>query len=85
MRTSKANIIKHLSGVKGSAKDLYTILDIWKLFFPLPTVQEIVSCTNIYLEKLRTERSYQRATDIHATNVNKIYTLMEQRLTYFEL
>lgn len=75
VRTDKANIVIHLPGVKGSAKNVDNIVDAWKLFFPLSTVEEIVTCTKIYLEKLRVKGSYQ-ATDAHNTNLNEIHALI---------
>ncbi|XP_044742586.1 piggyBac transposable element-derived protein 4-like [Chrysoperla carnea] len=74
IETTKENINTYLPGVNGPAKQVKNIVGIWKLFFPLSTVQEIVTFTNAYLEKLKLEAKYKR--DVRTTNVNEIYALI---------
>ncbi|KAL5239115.1 hypothetical protein ACI65C_006525 [Semiaphis heraclei] len=60
IRTRRRNIVLHLPGVKRVARDAVSILDCWKLYFPNSDIDNIVKCTNIYLDKLRQNYSNQR-------------------------
>lgn len=73
VRTRSHNIILHLPGVKRYAKDAKSIVDCWSLFFPDTVIEEIVSCTNIYLAKIRVK--YQREKDVLDTNIIEIKAL----------
>ncbi|XP_031337226.1 uncharacterized protein LOC116166413 [Photinus pyralis] len=72
-RTAKQNIVIHLPGVKAVAKNAKSIRECWELFFPLQTVEHVVNCTNIYLDKLRP--NYQRERDCRRTDTTEIYAL----------
>lgn len=53
VRTRSHNIISQVPGVKRCAKDAKSIIYCWSLFFPDTVIEEIVTCTNIYLAKIR--------------------------------
>nr|CAH7754011.1 unnamed protein product [Callosobruchus chinensis] len=53
LKRKRKNIVIHLPGPKGEAKNANTIEDSWKLFFPDETIQYIVSCTNIYIDAMQ--------------------------------
>jgi len=60
-------------GVKPNARNLKTILDCWSLFFPDNVIQEIVTCTNIYLAKIKLNNERER--DVLDTSVEKMQTM----------
>ncbi|CAI6359412.1 unnamed protein product [Macrosiphum euphorbiae] len=72
-RTAHCNIITHLPGVKPHARNAKTIIESWSLFFPDNVIQEIVTCTNIYLTKIRI--NYGRERDVLDTSVVEIRAL----------
>jgi len=74
VRTPHRNIVTHLPGVKSAAKNAKTIIHSWELFFPNDCLQEITTCTNIYLAKIRD--NYQRDKDVLDTDVEEIRALI---------
>lgn len=72
-RTAHCNIITHLPGVKPHARNAKTIIESWSLFFPDNVIQEIVTCTNIYLTKIRI--NYGRERDVLDTSVEEMRAL----------
>lgn len=74
IRTLRQNIVTHLPGVKSIAKKAKTARECWELYFPQNMVEHIVTCTNIYLAKLRPK--YQRERDCRDTNPTEIYALI---------
>lgn len=74
VRTPQRNIVTHLPGVKSAAKNAKTIIHSWELFFPNDCLQEITTCTNIYLAKIRD--NYQRDKDVLDTDVEEIRALI---------
>lgn len=73
VRTLRRNIVTHLPGVKLAAKNAKTIIHSWELFFPDDCLQEITTCTNIYLAKIRD--NYQRSKDVLDTDIDEIRAL----------
>lgn len=69
-KTSRANIITKLPGVKPLAKNKSTIIDCWKVFFPEETVSQIVKYTNNHLNEIR--QSYSRERDCLPTDFDEI-------------
>lgn len=53
-KTARQNIVTQLPGVKGAAKNLKTILECWKLFFPDSVIDQIVEYTNQELDRMAT-------------------------------
>lgn len=51
--TRSHNLVTHLLGIKGLAKNSKTIIDSWQLFFPDEVIFEIVNFTNIKIQKIR--------------------------------
>jgi len=72
-RTAHYNIITHLPGVKPHARNAKTIIECWSLFFPDNVIQEIVTCTNIYLTNVRI--NYGRERDVLDTSVEEMQAL----------
>lgn len=68
------NIVVHLPGVKGEARNATTILEAWSLFFPDVVIEEITKHTNIRLRKIR--QNYNRESDVIDTNVEEIKALI---------
>lgn len=73
-RRSVRNIVLHLPGVKGPARDAKSILEAWKLFFPDVVIEDITHHTNIRLRKIR--QNYQRESDVLDTNAEEIKALL---------
>jgi len=65
-RTAHYNIITHLPGIK-------TIIECWSLFIPDNDIQEIVTCTIIYLSKIRI--NYEKERDVLNTSVDEMRAL----------
>ncbi|XP_060855395.1 uncharacterized protein LOC132933083 [Metopolophium dirhodum] len=66
-RTRSHNLVTHLPGVKGVAKNSKTIIDSWQLFFPDEVISEIVNFTNIKIQKIR--EHYSRVRDAKDTDI----------------
>ncbi|KAJ8927061.1 hypothetical protein NQ314_020519 [Rhamnusium bicolor] len=66
-KTRSHNIVTQSSGVIGAAKGAKTILEAWQLYFPDSVLEEIVQCTNKYIQKLRA--NYTRVRDTADTDV----------------
>lgn len=50
VRTPARNIVIHLPGVKGEAKNAKTPLEAWSRLFDNDMIHHVVSCTNKYIE-----------------------------------
>lgn len=77
IRTRRRNIVLHLPGVKRVARDAVSILDCWKLYFPNSDIDNIVKCTNIYLDKLR--QNYSNQSNLRETSnieINALFGLL---------
>ncbi|KAL4088632.1 hypothetical protein QTP88_023721 [Uroleucon formosanum] len=77
IRTRRRNIVLHLPGVKRVARDAVSILDCWKLYFTNSDVDNIVKCTNIYLDKLR--QNYSNQSNLRETSnieINALFGLL---------
>ncbi|KAJ8878721.1 hypothetical protein PR048_019307 [Dryococelus australis] len=72
VRTGARNIISHPP--RGIAKNVDTILESWKMFFPANIVEEIVDYTNKYLTKMRQRVS--RPRDCLNTTLKKMYAFL---------
>ncbi|KAL4120740.1 hypothetical protein QTP88_013376 [Uroleucon formosanum] len=66
-RTRSHNLVTHLPGVKGVAKNSKTIIDSWQLFFPDEVISEIVNFTNIKIQKIR--EHFARVRDAKDTDI----------------
>lgn len=73
VRKSRANIVTHLPGVKGVAKNAKTPLDCWNLFFSEEMLVSIVKNINTYIEAI--SEKYQRSRDAKPTNLPEIKAL----------
>ncbi|KAF0703927.1 piggyBac transposable element-derived protein 4-like, partial [Aphis craccivora] len=66
-RTRSHNLVTHLPGVKGVAKNSKSIIDSWQLFFPDEVISEIVNFTNIKIQKVR--EHFARVRDAKDTDI----------------
>ncbi|KAL4113154.1 hypothetical protein QTP88_016830 [Uroleucon formosanum] len=66
-RTRQHNIITHLPGVKGIAKNAKTPHDTFKLYFDEELMNILVLNTNIYILKIRV--NYKRVADAQDTDI----------------
>ena len=60
VRTRSKNIVTRLPGVKGPARNLRTIVDIWKCFFDEEILNMIVSNTNLFITQQEYDRQQYR-------------------------
>ncbi|KAK9736145.1 Transposase IS4 [Popillia japonica] len=74
VRTSKANLLTRLPGVKGTAREVKSILGCWKLLFTDAMLNIIVNSTNKYIEAI--SDSYSRKRDCKPTDLAEIKALM---------
>ncbi|UYV65948.1 PBRM1, partial [Cordylochernes scorpioides] len=74
VRTRSENIITHLPGVKGEAKNAKSILDCWNLFIDDNILECIVTNTNIYIRNI--QQNYCRERDANLTNLHEIKALL---------
>ncbi|UYV65113.1 hypothetical protein LAZ67_3003153 [Cordylochernes scorpioides] len=74
VRTRSENIITHLPGVKGEAKNAKSILDCWNLFIDDIILECIVTNTNIYIRNI--QQNYSRERDANLTNLHEIKALL---------
>ncbi|UYV61627.1 hypothetical protein LAZ67_1005604, partial [Cordylochernes scorpioides] len=74
VRTRSENIITHLPGVKGEAKNAKSILDCWNLFIDDNILECIVTNTNIYIRNI--QQNYSRERDANLTNLHEIKALL---------
>lgn len=70
VRTAARNIIVHLPGVKGPAKNASTPLEAWNQLFDNDMLVHIVTCTNKYIDKKK--EKFSRERDAHETSVEEI-------------
>lgn len=70
-RRLRSNIISHLPGVKTIAKTAKTVFEVWNLFFDSQILDEIVRCTNVFIEK-RLRPNYDRDRDAKTTDLIEI-------------
>lgn len=74
-RTRSHNIISHIPGVKGVAKNMKSELEIWQLFFPDTLLSEIVANTNLFIQN--SALKYQsNPTFIKPTDIDEIKSLI---------
>ncbi|ENN77514.1 hypothetical protein YQE_05993, partial [Dendroctonus ponderosae] len=66
-KTKAKNIIKILPGPKGSAKNIHKEVDAFSLFITDQMIADIVTNTNIYIEKKKIEVEYSRPRDCRET------------------
>ncbi|UYV82718.1 hypothetical protein LAZ67_22000664, partial [Cordylochernes scorpioides] len=74
VRTRSENIITHLPGVKGEAKNAKSILDCWNLFIDDNILECIVTNTNVYIRNI--QQNYSRERDAYLTNLHEIKALL---------
>ncbi|UYV62780.1 hypothetical protein LAZ67_2001912, partial [Cordylochernes scorpioides] len=74
VRTRSENIITHLPGVKGEAKNAKSILDCWNLFIDDNILECIVTNTNIYIRNI--QQNYSRERYANLTNLHEIKALL---------
>lgn len=72
-KRAKRNIINFTPGVQKEAENANSEMDAWQLFFTDKIMTEIVQCTNIYIEKVRTQ--YVRERDAKDTNIVEMKAL----------
>ncbi|KAK9719388.1 hypothetical protein QE152_g22673 [Popillia japonica] len=66
VRTRSHNIITHLPGTKGRAKQAKTEIECLNLFLNNLIIKTIVECTNIYIKYIQT--NFERERDAKLTN-----------------
>nr|XP_023017113.1 uncharacterized protein LOC111506312 [Leptinotarsa decemlineata]XP_023017114.1 uncharacterized protein LOC111506312 [Leptinotarsa decemlineata] len=74
IRTRQENIIKRLPGPTQTTRLLKRPLEIWNHFFTEEILSEIVMCTNLFIEKIKTK--YTRERDANKTDVTEIRALL---------
>ncbi|UYV72085.1 hypothetical protein LAZ67_9001767 [Cordylochernes scorpioides] len=74
VRTRSKNIITHLPGVKGEARNAKSIFDCWNLFIDDNILECIVTNTNIYIWNI--QQNYSREIDANLTNLHEIKALL---------
>lgn len=74
VKTRAQNLIKHLPGVKGTARGLKREIDIWKYFFTDDILNSIVYYTNKHIQLVRP--NYQRERDARDTDIVEIRALI---------
>ena len=73
IRTRRQNIVTHLPGTKGAARQADTPLKAWQCFFTDELLQTIVEYTNIYIGIIKD--NFQRDRDAKTTNLEEIKAL----------
>lgn len=73
IRRRRHNIVTKKPGVKATAADAKTIIDAWRLFFPLSLIVDLVKYTNVYLQKMR--QKYSRERDCPDTTPEELSAL----------
>lgn len=68
------NKITEKPGVTNLAKDAKTEIDAWNIFFTGPMIKHIVSCTNIYIDKIKT--NFARERDVAHTTAREMKGLL---------
>lgn len=79
VRTRSKNIVIHLPGVRRPYRNVTSILEIWKLFFPDSVIDNIVQNTNKFIET--SQENYKRIRYARKTYRNEILALIG--LLYF--
>lgn len=74
VRTRRENIVTHLPGTKGAAKQANTPLKAWQCFFSDEVLQKIVDYTNIYIDIIK--NNYTRDRDAKNTNLEEMKALI---------
>lgn len=74
VRTSKVNIVVEKPGVIGDAKNANCILDAWNLFFTNNIIENIVACTNIFIQ-VNILSKFGRESDARFTTVQEMKAL----------
>lgn len=73
-RTPARNIISHLPGPRGAAKDVTTPINSLDIFIDKNMIEKIVTYTNVYVEKV--SKNFLRERDAKKTSVTEIRALM---------
>ncbi|XP_054706863.1 uncharacterized protein LOC129216672 [Uloborus diversus] len=74
VRTRCFNIVSHLPGTKGLAKNVTNPLNSWELYIDDSMIQIIVECTNIFIEKCAP--NFSRDRDARKTDALEIRALL---------
>ncbi|KAL4142760.1 hypothetical protein QTP88_005167 [Uroleucon formosanum] len=74
VRTSRVNIVLEKPGVIGDAKNANSILDAWNLFFTYEIVENIVACTNIFID-VNIRSKFGRERDARYTTIPEMKAL----------
>nr|CAI5824510.1 unnamed protein product [Callosobruchus analis] len=74
VRTRHQNIISHLPGPKGNAKNLKTPLKTFENFIDQNTIVAIAENTNMYISSIK--KQYQDPQDVTPTNAAEIHSLI---------
>jgi len=74
VRTSKVNIVVEKPGVIGDAKNANCILDAWNLSFTNNIIENIVACTNIFIQ-VNIRSKFGRERDARFTTVQEMKAL----------
>lgn len=74
VRTRRQNIVTHLPGVKGVAKNARTPQQCWSCFFDNDVLSNIVKFTNEKISRL--QENYSRERDAHCTDIIEVKALL---------
>lgn len=74
VRTRRQNIVIHLPGAKGTAKNLVDPLQCWSAIFTNDMLDIIVQNTNIFIQK--NSANYKDQSDVKPTNIVEIKALI---------
>lgn len=74
VRTRRQNIVTHLPGVKGAAKNARTPMECWELFFDSELLSSIVDHTNKKISEA--QNNYSRERDAQLTDVTEVKALL---------
>ncbi|KAG5866932.1 hypothetical protein JTB14_019779 [Gonioctena quinquepunctata] len=74
IRTRQENIIKRLPGSTSKTRHLKQPIEIWKYFITEEMISEIVTCTNLFIEK--SKDNFSRERDARKTDAIEICALL---------
>ncbi|XP_054713571.1 piggyBac transposable element-derived protein 4-like [Uloborus diversus] len=73
VRAPARNIITHLPGPKGNAKNVSDVFESWSVFIDDKMINQIVECTNIFIHDV--SKNYSRLRDAKCTDSVEIKAL----------
>lgn len=74
IRTRRRNIVLHLPGTKGQAKNAKSPIEAWQCFFTHEILQKIVDYTNLYINDIKD--NFSRERDAKPTTLEELNALL---------